>query len=197
MVIYKVTNNINNKIYVGQKTGDISEYLGSGKLIQRAVKKYGKDNFSFEILETIADSSKLNERETFWIQKLKSYLRKIGYNISNTSFGGDTISRNPDRNIICDKISKSAKKRYHNNKVSILFLEQQGKIADRGVFGEYECSKCLKIVKGKSNYLRYHEDNCGKLIEQVTCPHCNKTGRLTGMILWHFNKCKNNPENII
>ena len=51
-LIYKTTNLINNKIYVGVHcTDDIDDtYLGSGKLIIKAIKKYGKENFKREIL---------------------------------------------------------------------------------------------------------------------------------------------------
>jgi hypothetical protein len=45
MVIYKITNIVNGKIYVGQKLHDYQEYLGSGKLIWRARRKYGDHNF--------------------------------------------------------------------------------------------------------------------------------------------------------
>lgn len=45
MVIYKTTNLINGKIYIGQDSKDRPNYYGSGKLIHRAIKKYGKENF--------------------------------------------------------------------------------------------------------------------------------------------------------
>lgn len=46
MLIYKTTNKINGKIYIGQTSKDENVfYLGSGKTLLKAVKKYGKDNF--------------------------------------------------------------------------------------------------------------------------------------------------------
>ena len=46
MEIYKITNLINNKIYIGKDTTSDPNYFGSGLLINRAFKKYGKENFT-------------------------------------------------------------------------------------------------------------------------------------------------------
>ena len=52
MYIYKTTNLINGKIYIGQSIRKFSKsYLGSGVKILNAIKKYGKENFKVEILE--------------------------------------------------------------------------------------------------------------------------------------------------
>lgn len=87
MVIYKTTNLINGKIYVGQDTKNNVNYLGSGKLLKYALKKYGKDNFIKEILEYCKNIDELNEREKYWITELNSINKEIGYNIS---FGGQS-----------------------------------------------------------------------------------------------------------
>jgi hypothetical protein len=70
MIIYKITNLINNKIYVGKDSKNDPKYLGSGLYINRAIKKYGKENFKKEILEYCDNSQELNEREIFWISEL-------------------------------------------------------------------------------------------------------------------------------
>lgn len=89
MIIYKTTNLINNKIYVGQDKNNNPYYLGSGKILLRAIKKYGRDNFSKKILEICNSNDELNKKEEYWIRKLNSTDRKIGYNISIGGVEGD------------------------------------------------------------------------------------------------------------
>ena len=94
--IYKITNNLNGKIYIGQhklrKKEAPREYMGKGIAIQEAYKKYGRANFKKEIIEYIYDNEKhekVSEREIFWIKKLNSKYPN-GYNISDGGEGGCT-----------------------------------------------------------------------------------------------------------
>jgi len=89
MIIYKTTNLLNGKIYIGQDRNNNKNYLGSGKLLKKAIKKYGKDNFKKEILEECQSEEDLNDREVFWISQYNSTNRDIGYNISDGSKEGD------------------------------------------------------------------------------------------------------------
>lgn len=80
--IYKVTNKINNKIYVGKKVGDTfdSNYLGSGTKIKNAIKEFRIDNFNVELIEWCSTLDILRDRERYWIENLKSRDPNIGYN---------------------------------------------------------------------------------------------------------------------
>jgi hypothetical protein len=89
MIIYKIKNKVNGKIYIGQDKNNNPNYLGSGKKIKRAVKKYGKENFIKEIIEECVDENHMNEREVYWIMFYNSQDRKIGYNISEGGKEGD------------------------------------------------------------------------------------------------------------
>lgn len=83
---------INNKVYVGcHQTKDIDDgYMGSGKLILQAIKKYGKKNFRKEIL-FIFD----NKEEMFSKEKELVFIGEGSYNLKHGGHGGFTpeISR--------------------------------------------------------------------------------------------------------
>lgn len=107
VIIYKTTNLINGKIYVGKDKKDDPKYLGSGVIFKRALKKYGIINFNKSVIEECYTLLELNARETYWIKTLNSTDRKIGYNIAIGGNGGDTITNNPDRADILLKIKNN------------------------------------------------------------------------------------------
>ena len=88
MYIYKTTNLITKKIYVGKSTQKFGKYLGSGKILLQSIKKYGKENFIVEKLEDCKTNVELNEREKYWIKTLNSQDNNIGYNIADGGEGG-------------------------------------------------------------------------------------------------------------
>jgi len=90
MIIYKTTNNINDKIYIGKDESDKKDYLGSGKLIKKAIEKYGKENFS-KIIIDFADNRKDHcNKEKFWIS---FYRDLVGQNnMYNIADGGEGCS---------------------------------------------------------------------------------------------------------
>ena len=106
MIIYKITNQVNSKIYIGQDKHNNPNYLGSGKILHLAFKKYGAENFIKEIIEVCESKEHLDERERYWINFYKSTDRNIGYNIALGGDGGDTISNHPDKDLIRQKHSE-------------------------------------------------------------------------------------------
>jgi hypothetical protein len=82
MQIYKTTNLINGKIYIGQDSKISPTYFGSGTYYKKAEAKYGKENFVKEILEDAIDSyEELDAREIYWISFYNATDRSIGYNV--------------------------------------------------------------------------------------------------------------------
>lgn len=86
--IYKTTNTINGKIYIGQHKAESFSlyYKGSGKIIQEAFNKYGKSNFTVELIKICLNKEELDYYEKYYIQKFNSQDLNIGYNIS---YGGN------------------------------------------------------------------------------------------------------------
>lgn len=83
--IYKTTNLVNNLIYIGQKHSSTflgQSYLGSGKLLRRAVAKYGSENFRVDLLEEVPTKEQMDAREIYWISFYRATDHTIGYNIS-------------------------------------------------------------------------------------------------------------------
>lgn len=89
MIIYKTTNLINGKFYIGKDCKNNPNYIGSGNNLLKAVKKYGIENFNKEILEYCTSNEELSEREKYWIEITNA--RGIGYNIAEGGSGGKTI----------------------------------------------------------------------------------------------------------
>ena len=87
MIIYKTTNLITGKIYIGQDSNNNPNYLGSGKYLWNAIKKHGKENFKKEIICECSSKEELNEKEKYWIKILKCKTPN-GYNITD---GGNGI----------------------------------------------------------------------------------------------------------
>jgi group I intron endonuclease len=82
-------NNINGKKYIGQSIGKRKTYLGSGKLLKQAFLKYGKVNFSKEILEYCHSRDEVNVCEKKWIAFYDAVNSPLFYNIAE---GGMTNS---------------------------------------------------------------------------------------------------------
>ena len=133
MLIYKITNNINGKCYIGQTIKAPQERWkehqrhaygthinDQNKALYRAIRKYGLENFSFEVIQdNIQDYQELDEAEIYWINYYDSFVN--GY---NANFGGQRYHIIlPHDEIIKDYLKtrsarKTAKKfGIHNNTV--------------------------------------------------------------------------------
>lgn len=88
--IYLISNDVNNKVYVGQTIQTLKKrfnghccYSKSDRsdnmMIKRAIHKYGKDKFHISLIEECS-IDKLNEREVYWIAYYNSYYK--GYNLT-------------------------------------------------------------------------------------------------------------------
>lgn len=84
--IYITENLVNGKKYIGQHRGNFTgNYKGSGKLIRRAINKYGFDNFSVKILEECNSREELDQAEKKWILECNAVESDLYYNLA---YGG-------------------------------------------------------------------------------------------------------------
>lgn len=119
MIIYKITNIINNKIYIGQtvKTADerLKQHIYTATKhitnthLAHAIRKYGQDNFKIEIIDTAKSQEELDYKENYWINALNTI--NNGYNMTDSSPGGNTYLKLSPETLISvkEKISISKK----------------------------------------------------------------------------------------
>lgn len=113
-VIYKITNKVNGKVYIGQTTqagGFKERYKGNllnttNEHLKRSIEKYGLENFSvIEVYDVAFSRDELNINEITHIRLCKSYKSEYGY---NKTFGGEGATFTEE---IREKISNSLRGR--------------------------------------------------------------------------------------
>ena len=156
-VIYKITNIINNKIYIGKRIFTKEKFLrvnyfGGGKLIKLSISKYGIENFSREIIEEV-DNEILSEREIYWIKFYNSRDLKIGYNLKE---GGESKSGRK-----CGSLSEETKQ-----KLRIKALKQ---FENGGIFkGKKHTEETKKKISEKKRGSVWNDDTRKKFIKTRT-----------------------------
>ena len=102
--IYKITNKVNGKSYIGQTIQSVKERFYQhcatkcsqavlNMVIHKAITKYGKSNFTIEVIEEV-ESANLNDRERYWIRYYDSY--NNGYNSTEGGQDGIKLFKNLD-----------------------------------------------------------------------------------------------------
>ncbi|MGH7974757.1 MAG: GIY-YIG nuclease family protein [bacterium] len=88
--IYSITHISSGKLYIGSTTDIYSRWAihkcrlkgrnHPNRYLQSAWNKYGESQFEFEIIEEVLDTDKMIGREQYWMDKLQSYNRQVGFN---------------------------------------------------------------------------------------------------------------------
>ena len=201
-LIYKISNTISGKFYIGKhETFDPEDnYFGSGIALKDSIKKYGKLNFIKEIIEFCGDQESLSEREKYWIEKENSTIPN-GYNISLGGKGGDNFTKNPNKDLILLKIKENRnprkwteeEKEKRRNQMLGKKLKPHTKI---------ECEFCYSYISN-ANYKRWHGERCKKNPDGIKietrkklCIFCNEYKNPTDYSINHDIYCCMNPEKI-
>lgn len=92
--IYKTTNLISGKIYIGKRVSKyfLPSYLGSGTKLRAAVKGYGKEKFTVELIEEFESETELDAAEIYYIKLFNCQNPEIGYNIGPGGEGGNNLA---------------------------------------------------------------------------------------------------------
>ena len=150
MIIYKTTNLINGKIYIGKDCLNNINYLGSGLNLVKAFKKYGKENFKKEILQECYSKEELNEAEKIWIKNLNSRNPNIGYNISLGGHGG----KQPPEITLKQIQTQTGKRWVYNvitNKSTLIRAEELQKYLNEGyLLGRNLSESSKKLISDKN-----------------------------------------------
>lgn len=172
--IYKTTNLINNKIYIGKhQTSDLKDdYLGSGILLTRAIEKYGVDSFYKEILFVFDNKHDMELKEQEIVTE-EFISHPNVYNLAPGGQGGKLHNWSKTSKL---KLSKSLKKRTNDwgHKVS---KTNTGR-------------KLSKETKKKMSETRSNRGETKRLNKYSSCPHCKITTNLGNLARYHMDKCK-------
>lgn len=151
-LVYQTTNKVNEKIYIGvHRTYDVNDsYLGSGKLLSRAIRKYGKDNFDKDILFVCDNITDMYLKEIEIVNE-EFVKREDTYNIRCGGLGG---RMNAETRI---KVSEALKGKKKSEKTkSLMSASQTGKILSE------ETKKRISESRNKSGF-RPNEESRNKM----------------------------------
>lgn len=209
MIIYKATNKVNNKSYIGQtiytlekrKSGHLHSVRNNSTVyFHNAIRKYGEENFTWEVIDDTAKTiGELNLLEQKYIKEYYTFRDDPecnGYNLTAGGEGGDTLSNHPNLKEIREKISvnisgekngfygkthsKETKERIRKcNTGRKCTIETKLKMRNSHIGMTHSTATIQKIRKSK----------LGKKHKIVTCPKCGKSGGFANMKRYHFNKC--------
>jgi group I intron endonuclease len=158
-IIYKATNKINGKSYIGQTTKPLEkrklQHLKKGSYFHNALKKYSFDNFTWKILENCHSKNELNEMEFHYIKQYNTFAD--GYNLT---YGGE------DNPMNYQKLRKKISKKLEGHVVSKETRQKISKTLDKKKI--VYCDACgNKLLRAPA---QIHSTNfCNN-----TCSHAGK-----------------------
>lgn len=165
-IVYQIENKVNKKIYIGVHASNSlnDRYIGSGILISRAVKKYGRENFSRTILHCFENPKDAYDKEREIVNE-SFILREDTYNQALGGRGGyiGNYRKGKDNPMYGRKHSAETKEKISASMKGIRRSKQACE----------NMSNAKKGVKRKVN--------------KVTCPHCGFFGNPS---MWHGDRCR-------
>lgn len=182
--IYKITNLINNKVYIGETIRNIytrwnehkhealKEGHGFSYPLHSAMRKYGVENFSLELIEECKDDERF-EREKYYIQKHMSFNKDCGYNIVLEGTGATLYSTQDIINLWNQGLGIS--------QIASQLGCHRSVVSERlhGIFSEEEIKKrTSEISSSRQGIPIYQYDLKGNFIREW--PSASECARVTG-----------------
>lgn len=170
MIIYLVTNLINQMKYVGQTTRTLkqrkSSHLSSSKkgstyYLHRAIRKYGAENFKWEVIHNATSEEELNEKETYFIKEYNTN-SQVGYNLTE---GGRGIRGWKHSELTKEKIKQCAIK---NNSAQYL---------KKFVQSEEGRKKISLMQLGKTYEMKFGKEKADEIIKEKQKSYIEKYGK--------------------
>lgn len=189
--VYKITNRINNKIYIGKTCNKNpfnrwARHLNTAKyktttnhtyqLVHKAINKYGKENFTFEVIERCDVEETGLERERFWIEYYKSnvykYGNEFGYNLTEGGDGSSGFKHSEDSKLKMSQTRKGTRLgientfygKHHSQKTKQLIRD-----ANKGKKQPKEqIMKRSKLTVNDILQIRFECDKCSNKKERIT-----------------------------
>lgn len=164
VIIYKVTNLINNKVYIGQTTKTLkhrqdqhrreTESIRKNSYFHNAIAKYGFENFLFEVIDCADSIEELNNKEVYWINYYNSTNKEIGYNLDSGGRNGKKSERTKKA------ISLTSIEKWKNPEIvekMVAGLKEgtrRWKEKSKNNFVIFKCSVCEKEIPVKPHILK-------------------------------------------
>jgi len=185
MIIYKSTNKITGKIYIGQTTNTLDKRIkshlkeskiDSNRPFMLSINKYGIDNFIFEMIDSSDNLDELNDKEIYWINFYNS-VSPNGYNVTGGGQGKKMISTNE----LSKRISKGLQnsKKWQKIKNSEEYLKKREEKFINSAKGKKFSTKHKEKIweKNKERILKFNKDTSKKWI---IVDNDNNITRITG-----------------
>lgn len=191
--VYITTNLINNKQYIGQHRSSTfsRSYIGSGKLLRKAIKKYGKENFACNILQRCETFKELDEAEKYWIAYFNADLSDNFYNLASGGYGKEGL-RGKNNGRFGKPVSEETRQKISvRNKGKKRTPEQieQNRICHTGL--KYNMSEEVRErksdhMKGKNNPMYGNHNTRYRMTEEIK-QKISKTKKENWSLEAHYN----------